>query len=332
MAKLARVSVPTASKVLSGDPGVRVSSETRQRILEAAQSLTYRPNTSARSLKARRTHTLALLVPDLGNPAFPEIIRGVEAGARSGGYSAFISHLDERAVSEKLYLAWLQEGRFDGLIIATARLEDSIVEDLIESGRPFVLANRRGSSTNTHVSIDDAAGARMATRHLVELGHRRIAHLAGPLNFDTSLRRLQGYRQELKAHGIAYDRSLVQEHMWHTWEGGRVGMERLLQRKEPPTAVLAGNLMGAVGALSALKARGLRVPKEVSLIGLHDSPLAEVLDPPLTVVKMPLYEMGRRAAEMLISLLENKTYEFPQVLPPDRLIVRKSTAPYHGGR
>jgi LacI family transcriptional regulator len=144
--------------------------------------------------------------------------------------------------------------------------------------------------------------------------------------FDTSLRRLQGYRQELRAHGIKYDSALVQEYEWHTWEGGKLAMKCLLKKKRPPTAVFAGNLMGAVGALSAVKEAGLKVPEEFSIIGLHDSPIAEVLDPPLTVVKMPLYEMGRGASEILISLMEDESCEAPQVLPPEGLVIRKSTA------
>ncbi len=330
VASQANVSIPIVSKVLSGNPEVRVSADTRQRILNAAKDLHYRPNASARSLKAKRTFTLGLFVPDVGNPVIPEIIRGVEAGARSAGYSAFVSHLDEKAVSERLYIAWLQEGRFDGLIIATARLNDAIIDDLVQSNFPFVLVNRRESSTNMHITIDDTSGARIATRHLIDLGHRRIAHLAGPLMFDTSLRRLQGYRLELDSHGIAYNASLVREYAWHTWEGGKSAMKRLLKMKNPPTAVFAGNFMGAVGALGALKAAGLKVPEDFSLIGLHDSPLAEVLDPPLTVVKMPLHDMGRRAADILISILEDKPCQIPQVLPPERLIIRKSTAPFRG--
>jgi LacI family transcriptional regulator len=327
VASMAQVSVPIVSRVLSGSPEVRVSPDTRERILKAADSLAYRPNSAAKSLKLKRTYTLALLMPDVGNPVSPEIIRGVEAGAHSAGYSAFTCHLDETAISERLYLKWLQEGRFDGLILATARVGDSVIEDLVVSGLPFVLVNRREASTNMHVTVDDAAAARMAVNHLVELGHRRIAHLAGPLMYDTSLRRLQGYRQGLDAHGIAYDSSLVQEHTWHTWEGGKSAMKRLLQQKDRPTAVFAGNLTGAAGALSALKEAAILVPEEISLIGLHDSPIAEVLDPPLTVVRMPLHEMGRRAAEMLISLLDEKPCNIPQVLPPDGLIVRRSTGP-----
>ena len=326
VADLANVSIPIVSKVLSGNSEVRVSSSTRQRIMEAAKSLAYRPNSLAKSLKLKRTNTLAVIMPDIGNPVIPEIIRGIEAGARDAGYSTFISHLDIKVTSERLYLAWLQEGRFDGLIIATSRVKDAIIQDLIASGRPFVLVNRRESSTNMHVTIDDAAGARIAVKHLIELGHRRIAHLAGPLMFDTSLRRLQGYRQELDANGISYDSSLVQECEWHTWEGGKLATTQLLRRKNRPTAVFAGNFMSAVGALSALKEAGLKVPEEISLIGLHDSPIAEVLDPPLTVVKMPLRQMGRCAAEILINLLEDKSCQIPQVLPPDGLIIRQSTA------
>jgi LacI family transcriptional regulator len=327
VANLAQVSVPIVSRVLAGSPQVRVSTETRERILKAADSLAYRANSAAKSLKLRRTYTLALLLPDVGNPVSPEIVRGVEAGAHSFGYSAFTRHLDEMAVSERLYVKWLQEGRFDGLILATAQVEDSVIEDLVRSGLSFVLINRREASTNRHVTVDDTAAARIAVKHLVELGHRKIAHLAGLRMYDTALRRLKGYREELAANGIAYDPSLVQEHSWNTWEAGRTAMTKLLQRSERPTAVFAGNLMGAVGALSALKEAGVRVPAEISLIGLHDSPIAEVLYPPLTVVRMPLYEMGRCAAGMLINILEERPGRTPQVLPPDGLVIRRSTGP-----
>jgi LacI family transcriptional regulator len=327
VASLAKVSIPIVSKVLSGNPQVRVSADTRQRIQKAATRLSYRPNASARSLKVKRTYSLALFVPDVGNPVIPEIIRGVESGARERGYSAFVSHLDEKATRDRLYLTWLQEGRFDGLIIATTRVADAIITDLIQSGRPFVLVNRREASTHQHITVDDAGGARVAVAHLAALGHRRIAHLAGPLMFDTALRRLQGYRQELSAHGIPYAPGLVQEYEWHTWEGGRAAMNRLLQKKRRPTAVFAGNLMGAVGALSAVKSAGINVPEEMSIIGLHDSPIADVLDPPLTVVRMPLYEMGKGASAMLIDLLESRAEVAPRMLPCGGLVIRKSTGP-----
>jgi LacI family transcriptional regulator len=327
VASLADVSIPIVSKVLSGNPQVRVSAQTRRRIQKAAQRLSYRPNASARSLKVKRTFTLALFVPDVGNPVIPEIIRGVECGARERGYSAFVSHLDTEAIRDRLYLAWLQEGRFDGLIIATTRVEDNVIAELVRSGRPYVLVNRRAAATRRHITVDDEAGARAAVAHLAALGHRRIAHLAGCLIYDTALRRLEGYRQGLLAHGIPYDPRLVEEYEWHTWEGGQTAMNRLLRRKRRPTAVFAGNFMGAAGALSAIRAAGIKVPDEISIVGLHDSPMAEVLDPSLTVVRMPLYDMGRGASAMLIDLIEGCPGAAPVVLPCGELVIRKSTGP-----
>ena len=331
VAAIAEVSIPIVSRVLSGYPDVRVGPETRERILNAAQSLSYRPNAMARGLRTRQTNTLALFIPEVGNPAIADIIRGVEAGAGERGYSAFISHLDQRAIDEQLYLLWLQEGRFDGLILACTRVADKIIQNLIESGYPFMLVNRRDAATQLHVTIDDAASARLALDHLIGLGHRRIAHPAGRLIFDTALRRYQGYRQQLDAHDIPYDPLLVEECAAHTWEGYRAAMARMLARTSPPSAVFAGNFMGAVGALRALKDAGLRVPEDVSVIAPNDTPLAEMLDPPLTVVVTPMHEMGRRAAHLLIDLIEGKPCNAPQVLPPEGLIIRKSTARFSGG-
>ena len=331
VADLAGVSIPTVSRVLSESPAVRVSSETRHRILDAAQTLSYQPNAMARGLRTRQTHTLALFIPELGNPSIAEIIRGVEIGAGEMGYSAFISHLNQRAIDEQLYLLWLRERRFDGLILACTRVADTIVESLTRSGYPFVLANRRDSSTQQHVTIDDAASARLAVEHLIQLGHRRIAHLAGRLIFDTALRRYQGYRQQLDYHHIPYDTALVEECAAHTWEGYRSAMKRMIERGKRPTAVFSGNLMGAVGALRALKDAGLRIPEDVSVISPNDTSLAEMLDPPLTVVVTPMKELGRRAAHMVADVVEGKPFQAPQVLMPEGILVRQSTAPPPGG-
>jgi LacI family transcriptional regulator len=325
VADLAEVSIPTASRVLSEDPNVRVSPETRERIIITAQRLSYHPNAMARGLRTRQTKTLVLFIPDVGNPATAGIIRGVETGADERGYSAFISHLDHRAINERLYLLWLQEGRFDGLVLACTRVEEAIIRNLIESGYPFALVNRKHSETQNHVTIDDAVSAQIAVEHLVQLGHRRIAHLAGLLTFDTALRRYQGYRQQLCTHKIPYDPSLVEEAAEHTWEGYRSAMKRLLDRGCAPTAVFSGNFIGAVGALRALKDIGLRVPEDISLVASNDTPLAEMLDPPLTVVRTPLHEMGRSAAHLVIDLIEGKPRNAPQVLLPKDLIIRKST-------
>lgn len=327
VADMASVSISTVSRVLAKSRKIRVMPETRSRIFAAAAELNYKPNLQARSLKSSKTFSLALFVPVTGNPVFPEIIQGVEDGAQKMGYSVMIGHLDERAVENKIYINWIQENRVDGVIVATARITDSVIDELLRIGRPFVLINRRASNTNNHVTVDDTAGSKMAVDFLVGLGHRNIAHICGPLMYDTALRRLQGYRQSLSDHGLSYRNSLVEETDWFSWHEGKAAAERILARGETPTAIFAGNMMSAVGAVSALRRAGLDIPRDVSVVALHDSPLAEVMEPPLTVVKMPLYQMGLKAAVSLIDKLEGRPVAGPICLQPIGLIVRGSTSP-----
>ena len=327
VADLASVSVATVSRVLSGSKEIRVMPETRHRIIATANTLNYKPNLHARSLQSSKTFSLALFVPVTGNPVFPEIIQGVEDGAQEMGYSVMIGHLDERAIENKTYINWVQENRVDGVIVATARITDTVVEDLLRIGRPFVLVNRRAGNTNNHVTVDDTAGSKIAIDYLITLGHRNIAHLCGPLMYDTALRRLQGYRQSLSDHGLVYRNSLVEETDWFSWHEGKSAVEKILAKGEPLTAIFAGNMMSAVGAVSALRRAGLDIPGDVSVLALHDSPLAEIMEPPLTVVKMPLYQMGFKAAASLIDRLEDRPPVGPICLQPIGLIVRGSTGP-----
>ena len=322
----ASVSVPIVSRVLAGEANVRVRPDTRERILRAAEELNYRPNVLARSLKTRKTHTLALLIPDVGNPVFPAIVRGVEEEAARHGYTVLISHIDERAIEQKFYMTLFQESRFDGLLLATARLEDSVIDDLNSLNCPFVLLNRATFTTNNFVIVDDTLGSRLAVDHLIELGHRRIAHLAGPFVYDTALRRFQGYRQSLARNGLDYDPDLVEEVSWFSYEGGRLSLAKLMKRCSP-TAIFAGNLTLAIGAVACLRDAGLAIPGDVSVIGLHDAPLAEVLNPPLTVVRMPLEEMGRNAVASLVGWLDGLLPIVPQMLAPLGLVERASTGP-----
>ena len=322
----ASVSTAIVSRVLAGAADVRVSPETRARILRAAEELNYHPNALAKGLKAQQSRTIALFIPDLGNPVLPEIVRGVEDEAVNHGYALNIIHMNERFLERKVYLTLIQESRVDGLILATARAEDSTVDDLLKFNYPFVLINRAASRTNNYVTVDDTRGSEIAVDHLIELGHRRIAHLAGPLMYDTALRRLQGYRLSLARHGLPYDAALVEESGWSTYEDGKQALARLMARTGCPTAVFAGSFVVAVGAMAFLRAAGLKIPDDVSVIGLHDAPLAEHVEPPLTVVEMPLYEMGRAAAIALIRFLNERIPIVPQTLPPVGLIVRKSTS------
>lgn len=326
IAKKSQVSIATVSRVLGNSPEFRVNPDTKARIIQAAQELDYRPNSIARSLRVSKTFTLGLFIPSIGNPVFPEIVQGVEDAAAEAGYTVVISHLTPQAIKEKTYLRWLQENRVDGLIIATAMINDEIIGDLENHDFPFVLVNRRAAASGNYVINDDTAGAKMAVEHLIGLGHQRIAHLAGPLMFDTAVRRLQGYRQALAESGISYDGGLVEETDWMNWTDGRETMARILLRDPKPTAVFAGNMMSAIGAMASIREAGLRIPEDISIISLHDAPLAEIMEPPLSVVKMPLYEMGRQASKWIICALEDQAPSNPVVLETEGLIIRRSTA------
>jgi DNA-binding LacI/PurR family transcriptional regulator len=190
-----------------------------------------------------------------------------------------------------------------------------------------LLLNRRGRATENSVSIDDEEGAVLAMEHLLRHGHRRIACLSGPLMFDTALRRLKGYRRALHTHDIPYEGALVEEIGWGTFDEGAEGMLRLLERKNPPTAVFASSFMVAVGALHAARNRNFRIPEDISIIGFHDASLAKVTAPPLTVVNMPLYQMGREGLTTLVAALTEDAPVKPKVLPPIGVVVRGSTGP-----
>ena len=327
VAALAKVDPSTVSRVLAGRPEVRVGDETRERILRAAHELNYRPNSIARSLKTRRTFTIAMFVPDVGNPVFPEIIRGVEDAAGLAGYCVLLNHLSERAVKNGLHLQLLEENRVDGLLIATSKTKDAVIEELVARRSTFVLINRRTQVTNNFVGVDDTGGARIATEHLIALGHRNIVHLAGPLMLGTAVRRLQGYRLGLGDNGLDCRNELVEEADWFSWHSGKAAMRRVIHRAKGFTAVFAGNLLVGIGAIAALVEAGFRVPEDVSVICLHDAPIAEMYNPPLTVVKMPLYEMGFEGASALLRIIDGEDGGVPRVLAPGGLVSRGSTCP-----
>jgi LacI family transcriptional regulator len=328
VAEMAGVHPATVSRVLRGDGRLKVSAETRERILAAAARLKYQPHGIGRSLKLRRSFTLALVLPDVGNPVFPGIIKGAERAAAERGYSLVLVHLEPAAegAREQRYLRLVRQNRVDGLLLATAELQDGFIRELAELGVPFVLVNRRWGELPRYVIADDRAGAKLAVEHLIGLGHRRVAHLAGPLSTDTARRRFEGYREALAGHGLPLLPELVEE-CGYSWEGGVAGTRRLLGRRPRPTAVFATNFLVAAGAILVMREEGLRVPADISVVGFHDAPLAQVFNPPLTTVSFPLYRMGYEAARALVELIQGERAEVRTVLPPEGLIVRESTAP-----
>jgi LacI family transcriptional regulator len=325
VARAADVGTSIVSRVLNGDPTVSIRPETRTRIETAARELNYRPNAFARGLKLRRTMTLGMVIPNLAYPVNGEIIRGAERAAAAAGYVTLLADADEFLQSGEAYRRLLLEQRVDGLLIASASTGEQLLSELARSGLPFVLVNRRTSHVGPSITVDDAAGVELVVRHLLSLGHRRIAHIAGPQAADTARRRAQGFRSGMRAAKVTVRPGYVVEAPY-TEEGGYRAVGQLLGLTMPPTAIVSWSLAAAVGAIAGAKQLGVPVPGDLSVVAFHDAPLAEYLDPPLTTVRMPLGEMAERAVEALLELIGGASVRSQVVQTPPVLMARGSTA------
>jgi LacI family transcriptional regulator len=324
VAALAKVDPSVVSRLLNNDARLSIRDSTRQRVLDAVEMLGYRPNVAARSLRTAKTRTLALLIPDFANPVYAEIIKGAERAAARGGCVLVTGSVGEEGTTQT-YLDLLGHGRVDGLLLATGTLSAEVEAQLERLGLPWLLINQIGRSAQRYVVVDDERAAATAVSHLVELGHERIAHLAGPRGTDTARRRRRGYVEAMRRHGIEPDPNLVVA-AGYSPEHGATMMEKLLSQDSPPTAVFVANLASAIGALHTAHRMGVRVPAELSLIAVHDLPLAAHLVPPLTTVRMPLTRLGERAVEILLeSETQQQVHEV--VREPIELVIRESTAP-----
>ncbi len=330
LAARAGVHPSTVSRVVNNDPVLRVSAETRARIEALLEETDYRPDVVARSLRLRHTFVLAMIIPDITNPLFANIFMGIEEVAGERGYGVILANTGGSAERERAHLKSLQARRVDGLILASVSLRDPSVRWLRERGIKHVLVNRYSSEQDPFVGADDFAGGTMATRHLIALGHRRIAHLAGSPGVSTAVERRRGYLQALEDAGIRPDRSLVID-SGYLEATGRQAMDRLLQLPEPPTAVFAVNDMAAMGAHAAILDRGLRIPEDVAIVGYNDVPLAARLAPPLTTLRVPVRDFGRISAEMLLEQIQSGRSVGRRVVLQPELVVRGSTVRVDGG-
>lgn len=325
VAARAGVDVSTASRVLRGDASQRVRPETRDRILAAARALSYEPNPMARALRGARTLSLGIVVPLMENPVYALAIQGAERAAWQRGYSLLIAHEHKVAASRTVYEGLARANRVDGLIVASLDPDEDLLRSLDHCGVPFVLFNRRSSRTPHCVAVDGREAAAIAVRHLAALGHRRIAYLAGRTDDYNGSQRLAGFLQGMDDTGLTHDPGLLVTGEY-TPISGATGMERLLEANAvPPTAVVA-TLVVAAGALRLLHQRGISVPQNMSIVGLHDMQIAEMLSPPLTTVALPVEAMGHTAAMGVIDLIEGKRSTVGTTLAPLGLVERSSTA------
>jgi LacI family transcriptional regulator len=326
VAQAAGVGTSIVSRVLNGDPTVSIRPQTRERILAAARELSYRPNAFARGLKLARTMTVGLVIPNLAYPVNAEIIRGAERRAAAAGYVVLLADSEEFLQAGEAFERLLRERRVDGLLIASASTHEAVVRELARESLPFVLVNRRVPNVGPSVTVDDARGMRLGVEHLIGLGHRRIAHIAGPADADTARRRLAGFREAMAQARLRLPSAFLTEASFDE-EGGFLAMERLLAQRPRPTAVAIWSLGAAVGALAAARRSGVAVPGELSVVGFHDAPIAEYLDPPLTTVRMPLREMAERGVDCLLALVDGKPAESLVVRTAPDLVLRASTGP-----
>lgn len=324
LAARAGVHPSTISRVANHDPNLRISAGTRDRIRALLEETEYRPDGVARSLKLRQTHVLAVVIPDVTNPLFAAIYRGVEDAAGQVGYNVILCNTDGSTERERSHFHEMQARRVDGMIVASASLRDSAVRWLRRQGVPHVLVNRYSDPGDPFVGTDDFTGARLATQHLIGGGHRRIGHLAGPASVSAAQDRKRGFIATLEAAGVEVDPALIVESGLNA-EGGEVAAERLLALPQPPTAIFAVNDLAAVGAYQVAERRGLAIPGELAVAGYNDMPMASLLRPPLTTVHVPMHEIGTASAEILIEAVEAGSRPQRRMVFDPELIVRQST-------
>ncbi|MHB1535151.1 MAG: LacI family DNA-binding transcriptional regulator [Acidimicrobiales bacterium] len=342
VAKLSGVSVATASRALNADSSHPVSDETRARVRSAAEQLDFRHNALARGLQARRSQTLALLVHDIRDPYFSEIARGVGDAAAEAGFATLICNTDRNAASELAYVRMLRENRVAGLLFAGGQIEDgecgpqlvAEVAAIADYGGAVVALGPRSDPWAAEIP-DNEGGAYAATRHLLTLGHRRIAFIDGPEGLRTSRERRAGHARALAEAGLALDAELLVAG-GYTVEGGAWAVAQLLEARSF-TAVFASDDVMAIGCAQELRRRGLSVPNDVSLVGFDDIPVVAWLDPALTTVAVPMEEIGIAGVRRMARLLsrEEGAQKTPALDGPEgsvrlhasRLVVRSSTAP-----
>ncbi len=321
------VHLSTVSRVLNAKPGYVVSDEVAERIRTAARELGYKTNPFAYSLRVNRSFTIGVLIPDLTNPVFPPIIRGIERTLAKKGYIAILADSDNNAEEEERILERLKARQTDGLILATAHRSDDLISACVEEGYRVVLINRSVETVGvSSVTNDDLFGIGLAVRHLVSLGHRRIAHVAGPQSTSTGYQRYLAFREAMQGEGLAVDEDLIAFCEAFAEKEGRRAMSQILARGKPMSAVVAANDLLALGCYDALEAAGRRCPEEISVTGYNDMPFADKFKPPLTTIHIPLVEMGVEAAEAMFALLDAACPEPRQVRLRPELIVRGSTA------
>lgn len=325
IARELKISASTVSRALNDNP--RISLKTKEKIKAVADKLGYRPNTLASNLRNKKSNTIGIVVPLINRYFFSSVISGVEDIAFKAGYNVVISQSNDLAAKEISIVQSMFSNRVDGLIISIAM--QSINFDHLKLFKrkhiPLVFFDRAVPEIETDkIVVDDFAGAFKVTQHLIDQGYKRIAHLAGPQNLTTYLDRKNGYIEALRANEITFDESLINVSTL-TSEDGVPAIEKLMSLPNPPDAVFCGNDTTALSIMMYLRDKGIRIPEEVGIVGFSNEPFSKVVSPSISTIIQPGFAMGQKAAELIISKIENKDRNFQTITLPTELVVRESS-------
>src|SRR5687767_4894874 len=324
IAKRASVSTATVSRTLNQSGPVKAA--TARKVWRAVTELNYYPNSHARALVSGRSRLIGLIVSDISNPFFPELIEAFQALAAEKQYDILLTSTDYLTERMTECLRRMLERKVDGVAMMTSEMDMSLIKELGKRNVPIVFMDvGQMGPRMSHVAIDYGNGIRQAVDHVVSLGHRNIAFITGPLDLHSARTRRQAFLDGLRHHGLAPDRKMIREGT-HTAEGGEQAMAGLLRLSKAPTAVVCSNDWTAIGALHAAHAAGRRVPEDISIVGFDDIPIAQYTNPPLTTVQMTARDVGSTAFNALFRLISEEAVEGDVYQIPTKLVVRNSTA------
>jgi LacI family transcriptional regulator len=327
VARRAGVDKSTASRALNPQTRSQVKAETAERVLRVAKAAGYLPNGIARGLRIKRSYTVGILVPDITNPFFPPVLRGLDDVFSGSGYQTLIANTDDEDTREESAYHAFIERQVDGLVVGVASFQDELLDSAINSGIPVVLLNRQvGRSDVSAVCSDDENGISLAVEHLASLGHRSIAHVAGRMESSTGYARHRAFTYAMESLGLHADPDLIVVSDRLTEEAGERATLELLRRTTDMTAIVAATDMLALGCYDALEQSGLTCPDDISVVGHNDVRFADKVRPPLTTVRVPQYQLGTMAARALLDQMTDAQHSPQTVLLQPQLIVRGSTA------
>lgn len=328
IAKAAGVSHPTVSRALRDSPLVNVHTKTR--IKNLAREMGYSPDAQARSLVTGRSYTVGVVVTTIADPFIAEVVQGIESTAHDNGYTVILSGSNSEPEREIAAVEMLRAKRVDGVIVTASRIGALYLEHVERIGVPVVLINNHNEQSGHYtytVTVDNRHGSYLATKYLIQIGHRRIAYITGPADHSSDADRMAGYRQALGQNSIPYDPTLAVPGDGRP-TGGTRALRTLIEIRQPPSAVFCYNDMTAIGVLRAAQEANISIPGDLAVVGFDDIPFASFVYPPLTTIIQPKQEMGRLAMEMTLKLTEAEDpakLELSDIMVEGELVVREST-------